>query len=208
MKRAFLFVAVVAVCLAQTAAPPAPISIEAFSAYFLKSGQALTDPLIASQYKWAHINAPLTGALDATNTLQLGVTLPSPPSQPRICSFSFPADGLAHLTPGANTYQWMGCPNNTSQTWTVTAIHCWSDNIGLSTADVVNNAGTSFMLMPVSCSPTQAGGGTAGVLANAPPNLPPNALSDNTTLAPGDAFNFKLVTDGVTLDFRVTLDYQ
>jgi hypothetical protein len=251
-KPLFLFF-VAAVLFAQTAAPPPvtvppPVSIpvEAVSAYFLKVGQSLTDPAIAGnpdatppippQYKWAHINAPLTGDLDATNTLQLGVTLPpaipgpagaagvpgqpgadgvagpAGPAgvagasvQPRTCSFSF-EDGLQLLTPGANTYSFMGCPNNTGVPWTVTGIHCWSDNIGFSTADVVNNAGASFMLMPVLCSATQAGGGTAGALANAPPNLSPS--SANTTLAPGDAFNIKLVSDGITMDFRVTVDYQ
>jgi hypothetical protein len=139
------------------------------------------------------------------------VTFPAPvvaptPVQPRTCSFSF-EDGLQLLTPGPNAYSFMGCPNNSGVPWTVTAIHCWSDNIGLSsTADVQNNAGVSFLLMPVLCSATQAGGGGAGVLANAPPNLP--ASSANTTLASGDAFNIKLVSDGITMDFRVTVDYQ
>lgn len=69
----FLLLAAVVVCFSQTTAPPA--SIDAISAYYLKSGQALTDPAISStpQYKWAHLNAPLTGYLDSSNILQLGV---------------------------------------------------------------------------------------------------------------------------------------
>lgn len=209
MKRAFLFVAVVVVCLAQTTTPPvAPTTtpVAAISAYYLNVGQSVTDPLIAStpQYKWAHLNPPLIGTLDAANTLQLGVTLPASPRQ---CSFSL-GDGISNLSAGQfpTINAFMGCPNNTSAQWTVTGIHCWSDNVGLSsTVDVLNNAGTSFMLMPLLCSAVQAGGGTVGVLANAPANLP--ASSANTALAPGDAFNFLFNSDGITMAFRVTVDY-
>lgn len=69
----FLLLAAVVVCFSQTTAPPEPI--DAISAYYLKSGQSLTDPAISStpQYKWAHLNAPLTGYLDSSNVLQLGV---------------------------------------------------------------------------------------------------------------------------------------
>lgn len=212
MRRTFLLLAVVAVCLAQTATAPVPVA--AISAYYLNVGQSLTDPLIPSQYKWAHLNAPLIGYLDSTGTLQLGVTLPA---QPRTCEFSL-GDGVNNLQPGvlqagalqAGPYPginaFMGCPNNSIVPWTVTGIHCWTDNIGLaSTCDVLNNAGVSFLLMPVLGSATQAGGGAAGVLANAPANLPPS--SANTTLSSGDAFNFKFVSDGITMAFRVTVDY-
>lgn len=71
MNKSFILIpCVVGALLAQTQTP-----IAAISAYYLNTGQSLTDPLISStpQYKWAHLNPPLTGYLDSTNTLQLGV---------------------------------------------------------------------------------------------------------------------------------------
>ena len=140
-----------------------------------------------------------------------GAAAPVVPNQ-RTCSYSLLGDGAAlsagsypgilPLTSVANAY--MGCPNNTAIAWTVTAIHCYSDNIGSSTLDVVNNAGVSFLLMPVVCAATYAGGGTAGTLAQGQPNL----AATNTTLAPGDAFRFRFNSDGITQEFRATVDYQ
>lgn len=230
MRRVLLFVVVVAVCLAQTATPPAPVSPPAVSAYYRLAGQAhspdegkTTGPY--DQYKWTDVDAPLTFTFDATGTPHIGVTLPAPappPATSRQCSFSLgngvdTLQAAAYPVPVPGPYPvlqggpypainaFMGCPNNTGVPWTVTGIHCWSDNIGLSsTVDVLNNAGTSFMLLPLLCGAVQSNGGTVGTLNVGQVPLWPA----NTTLAPGDAFNFKFVSDGITMAFRVTVDYQ
>lgn len=93
-------------------------------------------------------------------------------------------DGLNAMTAG--TYVMLSCVNDSGVTWTVTAIHCYTDNAGTSTLDVKNNAGTSFLTGAVTCNATKTSGGAAGT------------ASATTTLANTDAFNFTFVADGTS----------
>lgn len=86
----------------------------------------------------------------------------------------------------AATYVMLSCVNDSGVTWTVTAVHCFTDNAGTSTLDVKNNAGTSFLTGAVTCNSTKTSGGAAGT------------QSATTTLANTDAFNFTFVADGTS----------
>ena len=93
-------------------------------------------------------------------------------------------DGLNAMTAG--TYLMLSCVNDSGVTWTVTGIHCFTDNAGSSTLDVKNNAGTSFLTGAVTCNATKTSGGASGT------------QSGTTTLANTDAFNFTFVADGTS----------
>lgn len=137
------------------------------------------------------------------------ITVPlSAPTQPKICSFSL-GDGARILPKETypNVGSFMGCPNNTLATWTITRIHCWTNNFGLSsTADVMNNVGLSFMLTPINCNANKANGGVQGVLNIG--QIGNGLIPANIKVPPGDAINFIFNSDGITMAFQVTVEYQ
>lgn len=88
------------------------------------------------------------------------------------------------------------CVNNTGVTWTITGIHCLTDNAGSSTINVENNAGTSFLAStPLTCNATKTSGGANGTIGS------------TTTLATTNGLNFVFVADGTTKYLTVTVDY-
>lgn len=93
-------------------------------------------------------------------------------------------DGLNAIASG--TYTVFGCVNDSGVTWTITGIHCWTDNAGTSTLQAANNAGTNLLTGAVTCNSTKSAGGAAGT------------QSGTTTLAANDAVTFTFVSDGST----------
>lgn len=86
----------------------------------------------------------------------------------------------------AQTYPQFSCVNNTGFTITLTGVRCWTDNVGTSTLNATNNAGTGLLTGAVTCNATKASGGAAGT------------QSATTTLANGDAISFTFVADGTS----------
>jgi hypothetical protein len=76
--------------------------------------------------------------------------------------------------------------NDSRVTWTIAAIHCYTDNAGSSTLAATNNAATALLTGHVTCNNTKAGGGAAGTLGS------------TVTMAPGDAVNFTFISDGAS----------
>lgn len=105
-------------------------------------------------------------------------------------------DGVNVIAPA--TYNILGCVNNqnTVSTWLVATINCYTDNIGTSTLDVLNNAGVSFLTAPITCNATKTNGGAIGT------------LSGSLSVVYGDAFNFVFVADGVTKSTTWTVKWQ
>lgn len=93
-------------------------------------------------------------------------------------------DGLNAMAAG--TYLQFMCVNDSGVTWTITGIHCWTDNAGTSTLNAANNAATALLTGAVTCNSTKASGGAAGT------------QSGTTTLASGDAVSFTFVADGTS----------
>jgi hypothetical protein len=93
-------------------------------------------------------------------------------------------DGLNAIPAG--TYLQYMCMNDSRVTWTIAAIHCYTDNAGSSTLAATNNAATALLTGPVTCNNTKAGGGAAGTLGS------------TVTMAPGDAVNFTFISDGAS----------
>lgn len=93
-------------------------------------------------------------------------------------------DGLNAMASG--TYLQFMCVNDSGVTWTITGIHCWTDNAGTSTLNAANNASTGLLTGAVTCNNTKASGGAAGT------------QSGTTTLASGDAISFTFVADGTS----------
>lgn len=93
-------------------------------------------------------------------------------------------DGTNAIT--AATYPQYFCLNDSGVTWTITGIHCWTDNAGTSTLSATNNAGTALLTGAVTCNNTKTGGGAAGT------------QSGTTTLASGDAITFSFIADGTS----------
>lgn len=91
------------------------------------------------------------------------------------------------------TYLQFACVNDTGQTIGISGFHCYTDNAGTSTANLANNAGTSFLTGAVTCNNTKASGGAAGT------------QSATKTLAPGDAVNFTFVLDGTSKQVNSTV---
>ena len=113
----------------------------------------------------------------------------------RTCTFGL-GDGTNAIA--AATYPASGsilqCANNSGVTWTITAIHVYSDDGG-STINVSNNAGTSFLTGAVTGSSTKTSGGAAGT------------LSGTTTVATTDGINFVLVANGTSKQVTATVDF-
>lgn len=102
-------------------------------------------------------------------------------------------DGLNAIPSG--TYLQYMCVNDSGVTWTIAAIHCFTDNAGSSTLAAKNNAATSLLTGPITCNATKAGGGAAGT------------LSGTTTLASGDAVSFTFVADGTSTQTTWTVSF-
>jgi len=121
------------------------------------------------------LSAASTGAVSGTG---------APCSSPKLRCETGLGDGLNAIVTG--TYLQYFCVNDSGATWTITGIHCWTDNAGSSTLNAANNAGTGLLTGAVTCNNTKAGGGAAG------------SQSATTTLANGDAVNFTFVADGTS----------
>lgn len=93
----------------------------------------------------------------------------------------------------AQTYPQFSCVNNTGFTITLTGVRCWTDNVGTSTLNATNNAGTGLLTGAVTCNATKASGGAAGT------------QSATTTLANGDAISFTFVADGTSKQTNWTI---
>lgn len=102
-------------------------------------------------------------------------------------------DGLNAMAAG--TYLQFFCINDSGVTWTITGIHCWTDNAGASTLNAANNAGTGLLTGAVTCNNTKASGGAVGT------------QSGTTTLANGDAFSFTFVADGTSKQTTWTVSF-
>jgi len=89
----------------------------------------------------------------------------------------------------AQTYTLFLYHNDSGVTWTLTGLSCWTDNNGTSTMDVQNNAGTSFLTAPVTCTNVKSTGGA------------PGTQSATTTIPNGDGATFIFVSDGASKDF-------
>ena len=120
--------------------------------------------------------------IDSANPCGATYTLPTQYTKLR-CETGI-GDGLSAI--GAGTYLQYFCVNDSGVTWTITGIHCWTDNAGTSTLNAANNAGSGLLSGPVTCNNTKTGGGAAG------------SQSGTTTLASGDAVNFTFVADGTS----------
>jgi hypothetical protein len=118
------------------------------------------------------------GTITSTGTIALGSQYKTRSCQPGL------GDGLNAMTAG--TYLQFTCVNDSGVTWTITGIHCWTDNAGSSTLAATNNAGTALLTGPVTCNNTKASGGAAGT------------QSGTTTLASGDAISFTFISDGAS----------
>lgn len=87
------------------------------------------------------------------------------------------------------------CVNNSGATWTITGIHCLTDNAGTSTLNAYNNAGTSLLTGAITCNATKTSGGAAGT------------QSATTTIANTDGINFVFVADGTSKYVTATVDF-
>lgn len=114
----------------------------------------------------------------------------------KACGFSM-GDGTNAVA--AATYpssgQMLQCVNNSGVTWTITGIHCFTDNAGTSTINVYNNAGTSLLTGAITCNATKTSGGAAGT------------QSATTTIATTDGLNFVFVADGTSKYVTATVDF-
>ena len=138
---------------------------------------------------------PIAGVGIVLTRTDIGVQIdwnPAASYKWRACTGIGLGDGVNAVA--AATYPVLGCVNNSGSTLTVAAIHCYTDNNGSSTLDVKNNAGTSLLAGPITCSNTKTSGGAAGTLGG------------TTTIATTDAFNFVFISDGTTKSTTWTVD--
>lgn len=135
-------------------------------------------------------------ALTSTCTGLIGASQLAAQYTKRSCVFGL-GDGVTAIT--AATYpgsgQMLQCPNNSGVTWTVTGIHCLTDNAGSSTVNVYNNAGTSLLTGAVTCNATKTNGGAAGT------------QSVTTTIVTTDGLDFVFVADGTSKYVTATVDF-
>ncbi len=89
-------------------------------------------------------------------------------------------DGLNAMAAG--TYLQSICWNKTGVTMTLTSVQCFTDNVGTSTMNVTNGAGTALLTGAITCSSTIASG-TQGA---------------TTTIANNDFLKFTFVADGTS----------
>ncbi len=82
----------------------------------------------------------------------------------------------------AATYLQTNCYNDTSVTWTITGIKCFTDNSGTSTLAATNGAGTALLTGAVTCTSSFAAG----------------TQSATVTIAAGDFIEFTFVADGTS----------
>lgn len=154
-------------------------SIAGQGAILLDSGTSKWNVVLPSGSPFvSSMNYPVTGTGSLTSVLG------GPSQYTKLRCESGLGDGLNAMAAG--TYLQFMCVNDSGVTWTITAIHCWTDNAGTSTLNAANNASTALLTGAVTCNNTKASGGAAGT------------QSGTTTLASGDAVSFTFVSDGTS----------
>lgn len=130
------------------------------------------------------VSGPITSTGGTNPTLACPTCVTTGTRTWQECNSRGLGDGLNAMA--AATYLQFVCVNDTGSIVTLTGFRCWTDNVGTSTLNAANNAGTALLTGAVTCNATKASGGAAGT------------QSGTVTLANGDAISFTFVADGTS----------